>query len=122
MTQGVAVSAGKSAEERARSIGTRMAAMAVEAMARRLADGDHLGALEARATAVAGLDVMTRQAVAGAAAGGSSWKEMGTALHISKQAAHERWSTSREQLVQDELDYDDQVLDELAVARDRRSL
>ena len=122
MTQGVAVSSGKSAEEQARGIGARMAAMAVEAMARRLADGDHLGALEARATAVAGLDVMTRQAVAGAAAGGSSWKEMGTALHISKQAAHERWSTSREQLVQDELDYDDQVLDELAVARDRRSL
>ena len=123
ITQGVAVSTGdSSADERVRGIGARMASMAVEAMARRLADGDYLGALEARATAVAGLDVMTRQAVAGAGAGGSSWKDMGTALQVSKQAAHERWSTSRQQLVQDELDFDDQVLDDLAAARDRRAL
>ena len=112
---------GKSAEESARLLGARMARMAVETMARRIEDGDHLGALEARATAVAGLDVITRQAISGAAAGGSSWKDMGDALGVSKQAAHQRWSTSKEQMQDDLAAAVGQELDDLAAARRRRS-
>ena len=112
---------GKSAEESARLLGARMARMAVETMVRRIEEGDHLGALEARATAVAGLDVMTRQAVAGASAAGSSWKDMGDVLGVSKQAAHQRWATAKEQQQDDLAASISQELDDLAAARRRRS-
>ena len=112
---------GKSAEESARLLGARMARMAVETMVRRIEEGDHLGALEARATAVAGLDVMTRQAVAGASAAGSSWKDMGDVLGVSKQAAHQRWATAKEQQQDDLAAAIGQELDDLAAARRRRS-
>jgi len=70
-------------------------------MGRRLEEGDFLGALEARAMAVAGLDVMTRQAVVGAGQAGASWRDLGSSLGVSKQAAHSRWATSKQQLVID---------------------
>ena len=111
----------KSAEESARLLGARMARMAVETMVRRIEEGDHLGALEARATAVSGLDVMTRQAVAGASAAGSSWKDVGDALGVSKQAAHQRWATSKEHMQDDLAAAVGQELDDLAAARRRRS-
>jgi hypothetical protein len=81
----------KTTEELARGVGARVGGMAYATMARRLDEGDPLGAVEALPAAQAGLDVLARQAVQQARDAGASWADIGRVLGVTKQAAQQRY-------------------------------
>jgi hypothetical protein len=56
---------------------------------------DGIGALRHLGDAREELDDLTRQAVKVALEGGASWRDVGRALGVSKQAAHERYAARR---------------------------
>ena len=64
---------------------------AYDAARRRLDEGDALGALVAVVTAQAAVDVLQRQAVAGARGAGATWAVIGQVLGITRQAAQQRF-------------------------------
>lgn len=64
---------------------------AYEAARRHLDSGDPIAALTATATARAAVDVLQRQAVAGARGAGATWAVVGQALGMTRQAAQQRF-------------------------------
>lgn len=71
---------------------TAFARRVLRTLGRRVAAGD-VEALPALARLAADLDDSIGDAVAGLRAGGYSWTEIAARLGVSKQAAHQRWST-----------------------------
>jgi hypothetical protein len=63
------------------------------AYARRIAGGD-IDSLELLASLTGDIDAATRNAVTGLRESGYSWAEIGSRLHVTRQAAQQRWGSS----------------------------
>ncbi len=77
----------------ARSVALNIGRDAYQAAMDRIDNREAVYALEAVATAQAGVDVIARQAVAMARQDGETWEAIGTALGVTRQAAQQRFGS-----------------------------